>query len=96
MTTAQGKVYNTTTTQNLRQLKTACYLVYENRRRTCTATSTLTKIFVWPMECGVNYHKLIKGTEREWMSFVLPAVDTTAASQQPARVIILGAFLGYF
>ena len=81
VTTAQGKVYNTTTTQNLRQLKTACYLVYENRRRTCTATSTLTKIFVWPMECGVNYHKLIKGTEREWMSFVLPALDATAASQ---------------
>ncbi len=79
--TAKGKVYKTTTIQILRQLKTACYLVYENRRRTCTATSTLTKIFVWPMECGVNYHKLIKGTAREWMSFVLPVLDTTAASQ---------------
>lgn len=33
------------------------------------------------MECGVNYHKLIKGTEWEWMSFVLPALHTTAASQ---------------
>lgn len=40
------------------------------------------------MECGVKYHRLIKGTEREWMSFVLPAVDSTAASQ----VIILGTF----
>lgn len=44
------------------------------------------------MECGVNYHRLIKGTEQEWMSFVLPAVDSTAASQ----VIILGTFLGNF
>lgn len=44
------------------------------------------------MECGVNYHRLIKGTEREWMSFVLPAVDSTAASQ----VIILETFLGNF
>lgn len=91
--TAQDKVYNTTTTQNLRQLKTACYLVYENRRRTCTATSTLTKIFVWPMECGVNYHKLIKGTERELMSFVLPALDTTAASQGHYFKGLFGLFL---
>lgn len=44
------------------------------------------------MECGVNYHRLIKGTEQEWMSFVLPAVDSTAASQ----VIILGTFWGNF
>lgn len=31
------------------------------------------------MECGVNYHKLIKGTEWEWMSFVLPALDSAAS-----------------
>lgn len=79
--TARGKKSIILLLHKIRQLKTACYLVYENRRRTCTATSTLTKIFVWPMECGVNYHKLIKGTEREWMSFVLPALDATAASQ---------------
>ena len=41
-----------------RVIKMACYRVFENRRRTCTATSTLTKIFVWAMECGVNYHLL--------------------------------------
>lgn len=33
------------------------------------------------MECGVNYHRLIKGTEQEWMSFVLPTLDTAAVCQ---------------
>ena len=54
--------------------------------------STLSKIFVWPMECGVNYHRLIKSTEREWMSFVLPALDTEATSQGH----YFGAFWGFF
>lgn len=76
------------------QLNAACYLVFENRGRTCTATSTLTKIFVWPMECGVNYHKLIKGAKREWMSFVLPAIDTTATSQGHYFPVFSGLFLG--
>lgn len=31
------------------------------------------------MECGINYHKMIKGAEQEWMSFVLPALDTSPA-----------------
>lgn len=31
------------------------------------------------MECGINYHTMIKGSQQEWMSFVLPASDTTAA-----------------
>lgn len=70
---------STAAPQNLRQLKEPCYHVGENKRETCAATSTLTEIFVWPVECGVNYHHMIKGGEREWMSFVLPARDAVAA-----------------
>lgn len=44
------------------------------------------------MECGVNYHELIKGTKQEWMSFVLPAFDAMTANQGH----FLGAFLDYF
>lgn len=32
--------------------------VITSLRRTCTATSTLTKIFVWAMECGINYNRV--------------------------------------
>lgn len=45
------------------------------------------------MECGVNYHKLIKGTEREWMSFVLPALDTAAAGRGHYFRSLSGLFL---
>lgn len=42
------------------------------------------------MECGINYHTMIKGTEQEWMSFVLPASDTMAARWV---IILLGLWV---
>lgn len=41
-----------------RQLYHHCYRAFENRTRTCTATATLAKIFVWAMECSINYKRL--------------------------------------
>lgn len=93
----QGRVSNAAAAapQNLGQLKEPCYHVGGNRRGTCAATSTLTEIFVWPVECGVNYHHMIKGAKQEWMSFVLPARDAAAAAAAP-RGRYTSGLAGYF
>ena len=57
---AQGKFHNASTSIATRAIRVPCYPVFEDRGRTCKATRTLTKIFVWAMECAVNYHELIK------------------------------------
>ena len=69
---AQGKFHNASTSIAMRAIRTPCYPVFEDRGRTCKATRTLTKIFVWAMECAVNYHELIKSARGgNGVSFVL-------------------------